>query len=231
MPGRRRSVVTLLERLPSMATMKPTPHASFSSCGSYRPSFGGPVQGSRSGAAVCRGCCWSAMSGRSAAGMTRSVMVKAGAGDRGRCDGRSRSVLSGRRRTPRPGWATVGDGAGGGTVRRCCATVTGARPRNQHVRSAVNTAAGPAAAAAAVVARYRGRVDQSAAAAAVAETLKSTKIDSLCRETDWKGNARRRTKKRRATAGRSVIFSSIVAFRRDKYRAGVCRDRAPANER
>lgn len=59
-PRRRtagRRPLTLFERLPSMATMKPTPHASFSSCGSYRPSFSGPVHGSR-----CAVCC-TAMSG------------------------------------------------------------------------------------------------------------------------------------------------------------------------
>lgn len=53
--GRTRALLTLLVRLPSMATMKPTPHASFSSCGSYRPSCSGPFHGSRGAASV--GCC------------------------------------------------------------------------------------------------------------------------------------------------------------------------------
>lgn len=57
--------LTLLERLPSMATMKPTPHASFSSCGSYRPSCLGPSHGSRCAlAAVPVACCSWAMAWR-----------------------------------------------------------------------------------------------------------------------------------------------------------------------
>lgn len=49
-----------------MATMKPTPHASFSSCGSYRPSCSGPFHGSR--------CCWAMVPERQAWAMTNGRM-------------------------------------------------------------------------------------------------------------------------------------------------------------